>query len=251
MTVTMTVRGLVRSMLLLTCIALLPAPVQAFGNAPEHSSEPAQAAPDNTSPGAELAKETREATGEGEEENGNLKHSAAIRYLARKTGMTVHQAHLLMVGLNFLIVAFLIYWYGRKFVPAAMRSRTESIQRALEEARAASQDANRRLAEIETRLSKLDLEIGEMQTSAEKEAEGEELRIKKAAEEDIRKVVQAAEQEIASAAKQARRELMQHTADLAVALARKQIQVDSATDQVLVRNFAGKLSSGSGGKDRQ
>ena len=39
--------------------------------------------------------------------------------------------------------------------------------------------------------------------------------------------------------------------DLAVALARKQIQVDSATDQALVRNFAGKLSSGSGRKDRQ
>jgi F-type H+-transporting ATPase subunit b len=165
--------------------------------------------------------------------------------------MTVHQAHLLTVGVNFLIIAFLIYWYARRFVPAALRSRTESIQRALEEARAASQDANRRLSEIEARLSKLDAEIGHMQASAEKEAEGEEARIKQAAEEDIRKVVEAAEQEIAVAAKQARRELMHHTADLAVALARKQIQVDSATDHALVRNFAGKLSSGSGGKDRQ
>jgi len=238
-------------MLMLACLAMLPAvPVKAFGNNQEHSSEPAQASPEDKSPGAELARETREATGE-EEENQNLKHSAAIRYLAKKTGMTVHQAHLLTVGLNFLIIAFLIYWYARRFVPAALRSRTESIQRALEEARAASQDANRRLSEIEARLSKLDAEIAQMRASAEKEAEGEEVRIKKAAEEDIRKVVQAAQQEIAAAAKQARRELMQHTADLAVSLARKQIQVDSATDQALVRNFAGKLSSGSGGKDRQ
>lgn len=90
-----------------------------------------------------------------------------------------------------------------------------------------------------------------MQAAAEKDAEGEEGRIRKAAEEDIRKVVQSAEQEIAAAAKQARRELMAHTADLAVALARKQIQVDTATDQGLVRNFAGRLSSGNGGKDRQ
>jgi len=241
-------------MLMVACLAMLPAvPVKAFGNNQGHSSEPAQASPEDKSPGAELAKETREAAGEAgeEEENENLKHSAAIRYLAKKTGMTVHQAHLVTIGLNFLVIAFLIYWYARKFVPAALRSRTESIQRALEEARAASQDAKRRLAEIEARLSKLGTEIGQMQASAEKEAEGEEARIKQAAEEDIRKVVQAAEQEIAAAAKQARRELMQHTADLAVALARKQIQVDSATDQVLVRNFAGKLSSGSGGKDRQ
>ncbi len=251
MAMTTTDHRFVRLTLLLACIALLPAlPVKAFGSIQEHSSEPAQASPEDNGPGAELAKETREAAGEVEE-NENLKHSSAIRYLAKKTGMTVHQAHLLTAGLNFLIVAFLIYWYGRKFVPSAMRNRTESIQRALEEARAASQDANRRLAEIEARLSKLDVEIGQMQASAEKEAEGEEARIKKAAEEDIRKIVQAAEQEIASAAKQARRELMQHTADLAVALARKQIHVDSATDQALVRNFAGKLSSGSGGKGRQ
>jgi F-type H+-transporting ATPase subunit b len=243
---------LVRSILLLAFMTILPAVrVQAFGHPQKHPSEPAQASSDDKSLGAELDKETREAAGEEEEEHENLKHSVAIRYVARKTGMTVHQAHLLIVVLNFLIVAFLIYWYGRKFVPAAMRSRNESIQRALEEARSASQDANRRLAEIETRLSKLDVEIGQMQTSAEKEAEGEEARIKKAAEEDIRKVVQAAEQEIATAAKQALRELTQHTADLAVALARKQIQVDSATDQALVRNFAGKLSSGNGGKDRQ
>jgi F-type H+-transporting ATPase subunit b len=238
--------------LLLVCIGLFPAVhPQAFGNIQEQpSSEAAQTSQEPTSPGAELAKETREAAGE-EEENGNLKHSASIRYLAKKTGMTVHQAHLVTVAVNFLIGAFLIYWYARKYVPAALRNRTESIQRALEEARAASQDANRRLAEIESRLSKLDVEIGQMQASAEKEAAGEEARIKKAADEDIRKVVQAAEQEIATAAKQARRELMQYTADLAVALARKQIQVDSPTDQALVRNFAGRLSSGSDGKDRR
>ncbi len=246
----MRVKGFLRTLPLLALLSLVPAlSVRAFGRLQEHSSDSAQAASEDKAPGAELAKEKRETA--GEEENENLKHSATIRYLAKKTGMTVHQAHLVSVSLNFLIVAFLIYWYGRKFVPAALRNRSESIQRALEEARAASQDANRRLAEIETRLSKLDAEIGQMQASAEREAEAEGIRIKQAAEEDIRKVVQAAEQEIASAAKQARRELMQQTADLAVALARKQIQVDAATDQVLVRNFAGKLSSGGGGKDRQ
>ena len=51
------------------------------------------------------------------------------------------------------------------------------------------------------------------------------------------------EQEIATAAKQARRELTTHTAGLAIALARQQINVDSNTDQVLVRAFASKLAS--------
>jgi F-type H+-transporting ATPase subunit b len=140
----------------------------------------------------------------------------------------------------------------RKFVPGMLRDRSASIQRALEEARAASQDANRRLADIENRLRQLDVEIGRMQATAEKEADAEEGRIHKAAEEDIRKVALAAEQEIAAAAKQARRELATHTADLAIALARQQIKVDSNTDQVLVRTFASKLASQNnddGGKD--
>jgi F-type H+-transporting ATPase subunit b len=245
----MSVRGLFKTAALLVLLTVLAgAPHRAFARAQEGAVS-SQAASEEKGPAAELAKETREAAGE-EEENENLKHSAAIRWVARKTGITIHQAHLAVVVINFLIIAFVIYWFARKSVPAALRNRSASIQRALEEGRAASEDANRRLAEIESRLSKLDTEISSMQAQSEKEAAAEEDRIKRAAEEDIRKVVQSAEQEIASAAKQARRELASHTADLAVALARKQIKVDSATDQVLVRNFAGKLTSGSGGKDR-
>jgi F0F1-type ATP synthase membrane subunit b/b' len=62
-------------------------------------------------------------------------------------------------------------------------------------------------------------------------------------------VVLAAEQEIATAAKQARRDLSTHTASLAIALARKQISVDSNTDQVLVRTFAANLASDASSHD--
>ena len=226
----------------------LVVPLRAFAGSQEQTPGQTQAAPEqDKSIGAEVAKESREAA--GEEENGELKHSPAVKWVAHKTGMSVHQTHLVAIGLNFAIIAFLVYWFARKRVPQVLRNRTESIQKSLEEARAASHEANRRLAEIENRLRKLDVEIGQMQAAAEKEAETEESRIQKAAEEDIRKVVQSAEQEISAAAKQARRELTAYTADLAVALARQQIQVDSATDQTLVRNFAGQLSSGNSGKD--
>jgi F-type H+-transporting ATPase subunit b len=245
----MTGKGFVRSLSLLALLMIVPAvPLRALAQATEAPSRQAQGAQKDSSVGGELAKETREAA--GEEENENLKHSATVRQLARITGLSVHQAHLLAIGINFALIAFLVYWLARKSVPAALHNRTQSIQQALEEARAASQDANRRLAEIEARLRKLDVEIGTMQAAAEKEAEAEEARIQKAAEEDMRKVVAAAEAEIAAAAKQARRELTAHTADLAIALARKQINVDASTDQELVRNFAGHLS-GNSGKDGQ
>jgi F-type H+-transporting ATPase subunit b len=217
---------------------------------PQPSAEPRKDYPAQKGIAGELVQETREASGEEHEDNENLKHSSTVRWLARKTNLSVHGMHLLATSLNFAIVAVVAIWAARKFLPAMFRNRTHAIQQALEEARAASDDANRRLADIEARLQHLNGEIGRMQVSGENEGAADEARIQKAAEEDVRKVVLAAEQEIASAAKQARRELAAHTADLAVALARKQINVDSNTDQVLVRTFTAKLTTNNdGGKD--
>jgi len=257
-----TMPGIVRLFLALVLLAFLTAaPGKVFAYAPEQpAAQPSQQTPEpareahppaeqKKTIGGELAEETREASGEDEEENANLKHAAPVRWLARKTGLSVHGAHLLLLSLNFAIIAVIVIWAARKFVPGMLRDRSAAIQRALEEARAASQDANRRLADIENRLRQLDVEIGQMQATAEKEGDAEEFRIQRAAEEDIRKVVLAAEQEIAAAAKQARRELTTHTAGLAIALARQQINVDSNTDQVLVRNFAANLAPKDGGKD--
>jgi F-type H+-transporting ATPase subunit b len=202
--------------------------------------------------GGELAKEERIAEGDEQEEHSDLKHSAMVQKLARLVGLSVHGGHLLALGINFAIIVFLAFWFGRKSLPAIFRARNDSIRKALEEARRASGDANKRLADIESRLRQMDTEIGKMHASAEKEAAGEEERIKQATGEDIRKVVEAAEQEIEAAAKQARRDLSAHTADLAIALARKQINVDSNTDRVLVRDFATKLAGptgSNGGKD--
>lgn len=241
---------LVRSLFFITALSVLTLCTPSMARAQqEHAAEPAQTAPADHSVGGELAKETREEMGE-EEEHENLKHSSLVQKLAKATGLSVHQAHLAAVIFNFAVVVVVIYWFARKSVPVAMQRRNETIQRALEEARAASQDADRRLKDIESRLAHLDSEIAQMQATAQEEADGENARIKTAAEDDVRKIVASAEQEIASAAKQARRELMAHTADLAVALARKQIKVDPATDQALVRSFAGNLSSGDGGKER-
>jgi F-type H+-transporting ATPase subunit b len=251
-----TVTGIVRqlpALALLACLSVVSARAFAFAqeqsaapSSQQTSADPAEKdkqAPKHKGAVGQLIEEQRESTGEEEEDNVNLTHAGPIRWLARKTGISVHQAHLVALGLNFAIVVVVLFWAARKSLPAMFRNRSQSIQRALEEARAASQDANRRLTDIENRLRQLDVEIGQMQAAAEKEADAEEARILKAAEEDIRKVVLAAEQEIAASAKQARRELTTHTAGLAIALARQQINVDSNTDQILVRTFASKLAS--------
>jgi len=134
-------------------------------------------------------------------------------------------------------------WIAKKSLPGWSRNRTSLIQKAMEEARKASEDANRRLAGIESRLTRLGTEIADMRATADKEAAAEEQKIKAAAEEDGRKIVTAAEQEIAAAVKNARRELTAYAGDLAVSLARKQIHVDAATDQALVQDLGRQLSA--------
>ena len=193
---------------------------------------------------AELAKESREAAGE---EQDQFKHSASVQLVAKLTGLSPEHAYWLCVLFNFVVIAGTVVYFSKKNLPGVFRNRTASIQRAMQEARQASEEANRRLAEIETRLSRLDSEIGGMRAAAEKEAIAEEARIKAAAEEDARKIVESAEQEITAAAKLARRELTAYAANLAVSLAAKQMKVDTATDQALVREFAKELSPKSPG----
>jgi F-type H+-transporting ATPase subunit b len=200
----------------------------------------------------QVVHESREAAGEEKDDKAEFKQSPSVRFIARVTGLSTGNAYLLSVLLNFAVIAGLIFWAARKYLPGAFSARTAAIQKAMQEAQKASDEARRRLAEIESRLKRLDVEIGMMRDAAEKEAGAEEARIQAAAHEDARKMVESAQQEIAAAAKSARRELTAYAADLAVGLAQEQIHVDAATDQALVRRFAGELgvSEASGpGKD--
>jgi len=230
------------------CVGVSSLRAQQAPSAPDQHQ--AASEPERVTPGRELAHESREAAGEEKDEFEQFKHSSSVQIISRITGWSLQESYWASMFLNFVVIAAVIIWAGRKFLPGIFRDRTAAIQKAIEEAQRASEEARTKLAEIESRLEKLDLEINAMRDAAEKEGAAEEKRIQTATEEDARKIIAAAEQEIAAAAKAARRQLTAHAADLAVALAQKQIQVDPATDQGLVRNFAAQLGSAkNSGKD--
>jgi F-type H+-transporting ATPase subunit b len=253
------VRKFVLAGLMVSCASLVslraqePAhPEQKQTASPEQKKK---ASPDSEQqsygPARQLAHESNEAAGEGKDEMAEFKESASVRMIGRLTGLNLQQSYWLSVVLNFVVIAAVIFWAARKYLPGMFRDRSAAIQKAMQEAQMASEDARRRLAEIESRLMRLDVEIGTMRNVAEKEGAAAEARIQAAAEEDARKIVVSAEQEIAAAVKAARRQLTAYAADLAVGLARKQIHVDAATDRALVRNFAGQLGAvDDSGKDR-
>lgn len=242
------IRSLAALLLLLGCASLLLAHSRQVSTA--SLKQASDDSPTPATPGRELAHESREAAGEEKDEMEEFKHSASVRLVSRITGLNLQQSYWLCFILNFAVIAALFVWAGRKYLPGMFRDRTAAIQKAMQEAQKASEEARRKLAEIEARLQKLDVEIGMMRDQAEREGAVEEARIQAAAEEDARKIVASAEQEIAAAAKAARRQLTAHAAELAVGIAAKQIRVDAATDQALVRDFASQLAtSDKSGKD--
>ena len=254
------VRSCFLAFMIVTCASLVPLRAQEQPAHPEQK-EPAvpeqkkpttdDSASQSYGPGRQLAHQSNEAAGEGKDEMAEFKESASVRLIGRLTGLNLQQSYWLSVVLNFVVIAALIVWAGFKYLPGMFRDRSAAIQKAMQEAQIASEEARRRLADIESRLIKLDGEIGMMRDAAEKEGAAEEARIQAAAEEDARKIVLSAEQEVAAAVKAARRQLTAYAADLAVGLARKQIHVDAAADQALVRNFSGQLGANDdSGKDR-
>ena len=197
----------------------------------------------NTAVGRELVEASKAAEGEPEKEDQatGLKHSVAVRWIAKKTGISVETAYWIAMLVNFAIVFIAIAWFMRSSLPGYFKSRNEAIQRGIQEARAASEDAKRRLRDIESRLSKLDAEVADIRASSEKESAAEEARIRTTAETDVKRILESAEQEIDAASRQARRDLKTLAAGLAVDLAARKLQVDQETDESLVRNFVTQL----------
>jgi F-type H+-transporting ATPase subunit b len=237
------IRGCLLALLLGFAGAMVSLCAQEVKAAPTQAAQDSASKPGPGGPGRQLAHETREAAGEEKDEMGEFKQSASVRLIAKWTGLDLQRAYWLSVVSNFVVIACVLFWAGRKFLPGIFRDRTAAIQKAMQEAQKASEEARRKLADIKSRLMKLDAEIGAIRDEAEKEGSAEAERIKRATEEGARKIVASAEQEIAAAAKAARRQLTAYAADLAVGLAQKQIHVDAATDQALVRGFAGQMDA--------
>lgn len=223
----------------LTCAALQ----QPSGAA---SPETASAASGSSSPNTQADASAQEPQGTNEElndEEATFKYSPAVRFIARHTGLSVTSTFWVCYSLNFAVIAILIWLAMKSNLPAMLRGRTQEIQKGMLDARHASEDAGRRLKEIEERLSRLSLDINEIQKHAEAESRAEEERIRVAIEEEKQKILQAAHQEVEQATNAARRELQKYAVTLAVDMAEKGIRVDAEEDKTLIQDFADQLAA--------
>lgn len=142
----------------------------------------------------------------------------------------------------FLFVGALVYILRRP-VSDALRARREGIRRELMRAKEERDAANAKLAEVETRLARLDAEVSIVREQSRREAEAESERIRRSADEDAEKLREQARREIESAGKAARQELRQFAAKESVRLAEEMIRRDirPEDDQRLVNSQVEEL----------
>jgi F0F1-type ATP synthase membrane subunit b/b' len=230
-----------------------PAPA----NAPAQGSKTDSAfAPESANSNQELTHASNQAAGrtpgesgvgnpasEPAEEEAAFKFSPAVRGISRVTGLSLEGAYWLCVVINFGIVAVLIILAMKANLPAMFRGRTQEIQKGMEEARRSSEAARLKLQEIEQRLSRMSIEIGEMQKHAEAEGKAEEERIRSSIAEEKQKILNSADHEITQATSAARRDLQKYAVELAIAMAEKGIRVDTNEDKSLVEDFTEQLAS--------
>ena len=145
---------------------------------------------------------------------------------------------LLTVGrlFNLALVIGVVVWLARKPLKSFFAGRTQSIQDQLAEARKVREEADAKLAQIESQMSHLDEELRELEAGAEKEARDEYQRLLAEAEQDANKIVERARQEIEGLTRTAQMELKAHVAELSVRLAEEGIRSE-ITDQDRKRLF--------------
>ncbi len=219
-------------------------PMQAQQMAQVESAQPAAASGESTSAARSEVKD------EEKDENEAYLHSASVKWIAAKLGLSVETAATAFQVVNFVILAAGVLWVLAKTLPKTFRARSTAIQKHLVDARTATEEASARLSGVEERLSKLDAQIAAMKAQAEKDSAADEARIKASVEEEKKKILAAAEQEISAATTQAQRQLQQYAAELAIEQAARRLVVSAETDRLLVQSFARRLA-GDDSKDGQ
>ncbi len=211
---------------------------------PNLHGQPANATPAASEAGQHSTPESQspEKAREVQDESEAYKHSAIVRSLGAKLGLSPDAAATTFELVNFAILAGLIGWFLIRTLPKTFRNRSRVIQKDLVEAKSATDEANARLSSVEDRLGKLDEQIASMRRQAEIDAVGEERRIKASVEDEKSRILKAAEAEIGAATAQARREIQKYAADLVIDQAAKKLVVTAETDRLLVQSFARRLA---------
>jgi F-type H+-transporting ATPase subunit b len=153
---------------------------------------------------------------------------------------------LIVQVVNFLILLFILQRLLYKPLLAKMEERTSTIQKALDEAKAARAEAARQQEENEARLRAAYAEAAAVREQALKEAAEESRKHVEAAQAQSRKMVEDTKAQLETEVRRAREELRREVSDLAIAVAEKLVHKSLHEDdhrRIVAEAIAGMKTS--------
>ena len=150
---------------------------------------------------------------------------------------------LIIQGINFLILLFLLQRLLYKPLLAKMSERTEAIKTSLEEAQRARAEAAKQQEENVERLRAAHAEAASIRAAALREAAEEQRKLVEAARAEAARLVESARSQTEADIRHAREELRREVADLAIGVAEKLIRksLDDADHRRIVAEAVGQL----------
>ncbi len=147
-------------------------------------------------------------------------------------------------AVNLAIFLTVLYLLVRKPARKFFAERLATVRATLDRAAKEKAEAEAKINELNTRLSKLDAEVAEIRAQAEREAIAERERLKAEAQADADKLRATAKREIEGAKQAALVQLREFTADKAVELAEQLIrrELTPQDDAKLLQRVGEELS---------
>jgi F-type H+-transporting ATPase subunit b len=131
---------------------------------------------------------------------------------------------------NFAVLAGGVYYFLGGAVREYFATRSANIRKDLTDAKALRSTAEEQLAAVRARLAKLPGELAELKARGEAELADEKVRLASATAAERERVQEQARREIDLSSRLARRDLMAHSIDLSMKLARQRIERDITAD---------------------
>jgi F-type H+-transporting ATPase subunit b len=125
---------------------------------------------------------------------------------------------------NFAVLIGILVYFLKAPIAGYLRSRGETIRKDLVESAALRSSAETQLSSMRAQLAKLPAELEELKNRGREELAAERVRMKDATAREREKLLERTRREIDLQFRLARRELLEHTADLSMSLARQRVE---------------------------
>lgn len=150
---------------------------------------------------------------------------------------------------NTLIVVGILYKVAYHPIRNFLKDRREGIRKALEESRAAREEAEKQLAEQRSKVADLEAELVRVREQGEKERAAIRERLEEEQENQAQRLLEQTRTTIELETSKARAELQNQAASLALSLAEEMLkkELGEADQERFVENYLAKLDDRNGG----